>query len=211
VKELANIANNNCTRLTNLINDILDLEKIKAGKYEFKYEELEINSIIEQSVVLNQSYADQFGMKLNVVPANEQTYIKADKNRTLQVMSNLISNAVKFSKLGGEVTVISGVQDGRIMVSVVDCGIGIPEESKCKIFQSFSQVDSSDTRSKGGTGLGLSITKLIIESMGGEINFESTVEKGSTFFFIMPTILKGSLSDTNTDEIKELGTEAEAW
>jgi len=211
INNLINIANSNCTRLTNLINDILDLEKIKAGKYEFKNEELEINSIIEQSVTLNQSYADQFGMKLNVINSVEDTYISADKNRILQVMSNLISNAVKFSKLGGEVTIVSEPTDDKIKISVIDNGIGIPEDSKGKIFKSFSQVDSSDTRSKGGTGLGLSISKLIIEKMGGAIGFNSEETKGSTFFFIVPTIAKGATPQVDDGTVKELGSEIEAW
>jgi len=210
INDLANIANNNCSRLTNLINDILDLEKIKAGKYEFKYEELEINSIIEQSVVLNQSYADQFGMKLSVDMHFEEAYIKADKNRLLQVLSNLISNAVKFSKLGGEVKIISEIQGEQIKVSVVDNGIGIPDDSKYKIFQSFSQVDSSDTRSKGGTGLGLSISKLIVEKMGGEIDFESVAQEGSIFFFTLPTVIKGEFK-SDQGELSELSAESDAW
>lgn len=210
IKNLVEVANNNCTRLTNLINDILDLEKIKAGKYEFKYEELEVNSVIEQSVILNQSYADQFGMKIKVIKSIDETFIKADKSRVLQIMSNLISNAVKFSNLGGEVTINTQINNDKVIVSVNDKGIGIPEESKHKIFQSFSQVDSSDTRSRGGTGLGLSICKLIIEKMGGEIGFDSLVGKGSTFFFVMPTI-EPSLVKADDDELKDLSAEADVW
>lgn len=207
IKNLVNIANSNCIRLTNLINDILDLEKIKAGKYDFVYEELEINSLLEQSIMLNESYAEQFGMKIKFIKSFEDAYIKADKNRTLQVVSNLISNAVKFSKLGGVVCVISEIIHNNVRVSIVDEGIGIPDDSKYKIFQSFSQVDSSDTRSKGGTGLGLSISKLIIESMGGNIGFESESGKGSTFFFILPNIEKGSFIKSDDTEIKELNIE----
>lgn len=211
VNELLNIANNNCTRLTNLINDILDLEKIKAGKMEFKYEELEINSILEQSIVLNQSYADQFGMKVKMIKPDEEYFIKADKNRLLQVISNLFSNAVKFSKPGGEVTITSENINGKIKVSFIDKGVGIPEDSKHKIFKSFSQVDSSDSRSKGGSGLGLSICKLIIEKMDGEIDFDSVAGEGSTFFFIMPEITKSSIIEPDEGEIKELSGEAELW
>lgn len=203
MKNLIDIANNNCTRLTNLINDILDLEKIKAGKYDFKYEDIEINSIIEQSVILNQSYAEQFGMRVKAVKLADDTFIKADKNRILQVISNLLSNAVKFSNLGGEVTVVLEIIGEKVKVSFIDKGIGIPEDAKYKIFQSFSQVDSSDTRSKGGTGLGLSICKLLIEKMGGLIGFDSTAGQGSTFFFIMP-IVQPELVKCDGDELKEL-------
>lgn len=207
VNEMISIANNNCTRLTNLINDILDLEKIKAGKYEFKYEELEINSILDQSIILNQPYADRFGMSIKIVKLVQQAYIKADKNRLLQVISNLISNAVKFSNPGGEVLITSELKDAKIKISFIDKGIGIPEEAKNKIFTSFSQVDSSDSRSKGGTGLGLSICKLIVEKMGGEIDFESIVDKGSTFFFILPVISEPSLIKIDENELRELSAE----
>lgn len=204
VSSLINIANNNCIRLTNLINDILDLEKIKAGKYDFIYEELEINSLLEQSYILNQSYAEEFGMQIKLIKPAQKIYVKADKNRTLQVISNLISNAVKFSKLGGEVKIIFKTTKNKVKISVIDNGIGISEDSKFKIFQAFSQIDSSDTRSKGGTGLGLSISKLIIESMGGNIGFESEVDKGSTFFFTLPIIEKGSFIKEDDKTVKEL-------
>lgn len=210
VNELLSIASNNCSRLTNLINDILDLEKIKAGKYEFKYEELEMNDIIEQSIVLNQAYADQFGMKIAKGLLTEESFIKADKNRILQVISNLISNAVKFSNLGGEVKVTLEKVNNKIKISFIDKGIGIPDESKHKIFNSFSQVDSSDSRSKGGTGLGLSICKLLIEKMGGEIGFDSVAGKGSTFFFIMPTVAKGSVKSED-GTIKDLNPDEDQW
>lgn len=208
--KLLDIANNNSTRLTNLINDILDLEKIKAGKYEFIYEELEINSIIDQSVILNQSYAEQFGMKIKVVKNIDETYIKADKNRLLQIISNLFSNAVKFSKIDGEVTIKVEKEGNQVKVSFMDKGIGIPDEFKHKIFESFSQADSSDSRSKGGTGLGLSICKLIIENMGGQIDFVSELDKGSTFFFKLPEIAQGSLKIEGS-ELKEFNPEEDAW
>jgi len=186
INKMLNIADTNCTRLANLINDILDLEKINAGKMEFEFEELEINEILKQSLVLNQPYVDQYGMKIKMIQCAEKTYVSADKNRLLQVISNLISNAVKFSNPGGEILIVAERENDIVKISFVDKGIGVPESSKHKIFQSFSQVDSSDTRSKGGSGLGLSISKIIITKMGGEIGFESVENKGSTFFFILP-------------------------
>lgn len=188
--DMLNIADNNCTRLSNLINDILDLEKIKAGKYEFFMEELEIGEILEQSVILNQPYADQYGVKIKLINLEEKAFINADRNKILQIISNLFSNSVKFSHRGEEVVIAAELDDGNVRVSFRDVGIGIPEEAKYKIFQSFSQVDSSDTRAKGGTGLGLSICKLIVENMGGEIDFLSNTDKGSTFFFTFPRINK---------------------
>lgn len=186
VNNLIEIADNNCSRLTNLINDILDLEKIKIGKMEFNYEELEINKIMEESLLLNQHFADQFETKIKVVKLDEESFINVDKNRLLQVIANLISNAVKFSDTGSEVTVILERENDTVKISVKDKGIGIPVDSKNKIFNSFSQVDSSYSRSRGGTGLGLNISKSIIEKMGGKIGFESTVGVGSIFFVTFP-------------------------
>ena len=194
-----------------MINDILDLEKIKAGKMEFNYEELDINSILEQSLVLHQPYAEEFGMQIKVVKLAEEAYVKVDKNRVSQVISNLISNAVKFSYRGGEVIITSQKENDMIKISVADNGIGIPEDSKNKIFQSFSQVDSSDTRSKGGSGLGLSISKLIIEKMDGQIDFESVESKGTTFFFTLPEVKKLSVVQFDDGEAKALTVEDDQW
>lgn len=195
ISKLIQIADNNCTRLVNLINDILDLEKITAGKYEFRFEILEINSIISQAIILNQPYADLFDIKIKAIKHVEESFVKADKTRLLQVFSNLIANAVKFSNPNGEINITSIIENDKVKVSVEDYGIGIPEEAKDKLFQSFSQVDSSDTRSRGGTGLGLSICKLILENMEGDINFVSEVGKGSTFFFTLPIMDKDSSVD----------------
>lgn len=211
INDLIMIANNNCTRLTNLINDILDLEKIKAGKYEFLYEDLEVNSLLEQAVILNQPYADHFGMIINKVSKIDEAYIRVDKNRILQVISNLISNAVKFSNPRGKVTILAKKENNKIKISFSDKGIGIPEEAKDKIFTSFSQVDSSDSRSKGGTGLGLSICKLLVEKMGGEIGFNSKIGEGSTFFFTLPTILKSEVKELDDGKLKELNPEDDQW
>lgn len=211
VSELVNIANNNCNRLANLINDILDLEKIKAGKMEFDYQEIEINEFIDQAIVLNEPYAQEFGMKLKFVKQIETAYVKADRSRLLQVITNLISNAVKFSRPGEEVTITSELKKNIVKVSFKDRGIGIPENAKHKIFTSFSQVDSSDTRSKGGTGLGLSICKLIMEKMGGEINFISTEGKGSTFYVKLALVEKGSFVKPDKEALLDLSDEDGQW
>jgi len=184
--ELLAVAEKNCTRLTKLIDDILDLEKINAGKLEFDYENLEINDLVSQSIYLNRPYAEQFGVKITELKLIKTAFIKADKSRLLQVISNLISNAVKFSEPGNEIEIITEKIRDNVKVSIKDNGIGISADSRKKLFDTFSQVDSTDSRAKGGTGLGLSICKLIIENMNGKIDFESTEGKGSTFFFILP-------------------------
>jgi len=186
--KLIDIANNNCTRLTNLINDILDIEKICAGKMEFKYEELEVDNLIKESIDLNQPYAENLGVSITEISLINNALINVDKSRFMQVMSNLISNAAKFSNKDSKIEIITERINDKIKISIKDRGIGIPKESEGKLFKFFSQLDSTDSRAKGGTGLGLSISKSIIEQMHGKINFESTIGEGSTFFFILPEV-----------------------
>lgn len=183
--EFLEIARRNCDRLVRLINDMLDIEKIEAGKIEFKYEICSLNKLIEDAIVNNQMYADKFGIKLNFSPGQD-IKINVDADRLMQVLTNLISNAVKFSKPNGEVLVAVKKQERYVRVSVIDKGIGIPEESHYKIFQKFSQVDSSSVREQEGSGLGLSISKAIIEKLGGTLHFTSSVGEGTEFYFELP-------------------------
>jgi len=180
---MVELAHNNTERLINLVNDILDVEKIQAGKIELKLETLNLTDIVKQSIEANEAYATscQVTLALSNDLANFQVY--ADNLRLQQVMANLISNSAKFSPENAQVDIDIKKVGQFIRVSVTDQGEGIPEEYRNKIFQKFSQVDSSDTRQKGGTGLGLNITKAIIEHHGGHIDYTSETGKGSTFFF----------------------------
>ena len=190
VKELLNIANSNSFRLLNLINDILDIEKIEAGKMTFDKRIYEIMPIIHQAVDENKPYAEKYNVNFQIEKNIEDAKVIVDKNRLIQVITNLLSNAAKFSPEGSEARVIISKMDNNIRISVQDNGQGIPEEFKDRIFQKFSQVDSSDARRKGGTGLGLSISKSIIEKLDGQIGFESEVGKGSIFYFDLPEYIE---------------------
>lgn len=186
-EDLLKIANNNCNRLTLLINDILDLEKIKAGKMDFEFKEYDIVSIVEESIEASVDYARQYDIEYKIINPVDNAIVKIDKNRLIQVLINLLSNAAKFSHEGSTVDVeIKKINDNMIRVNVKDTGIGIPEEFKPQIYENFSQADSSDTRKKGGTGLGLSITKELITVMGGTINFESKLNEGTNFYIDLP-------------------------
>lgn len=190
VKELVNIAGNNSIRLVNLINDILDLEKMKAGKMEFIIDEHEIISLIEETVTFNEEYAKQYNVKYEIVKKVDNGLVNVDKDRFIQVLTNLLSNAAKFS-IPNEIVNISVEKNNNLFrVSVTNKGVGIPSESRAKIFESFSQINSSVSKNKGGTGLGLSICKSIMQKMGGNIDFESIPNEKTTFYFELPEVSK---------------------
>lgn len=180
---MVELAHNNTERLINLVNDILDVEKIQAGKMVLKFEDVNISSLIKQSIEANETYANSCKVTVKLSKGIPDYHVYADSHRLHQVMANLISNAAKFSPENGVVFIDITKKAHLISVSITDQGLGIPEQFRNKIFHKFSQLDSSDTRQKGGTGLGLNITKAIIEHHGGHIDYTTKEGKGSTFFF----------------------------
>lgn len=185
-QNLLEIANSNCERLLLLINDILDLEKIEIGKMDFQLKNYELNQIVTESIAANKMYADKYDLSLELIPAQSPIFVQVDSSRLLQVLANLISNACKFSPQGGCIKILVQQINSVARVSVSDNGSGISEEFQARIFQKFSQADSSDTRGKGGTGLGLNISKGIMEQLDGTLNFICPPEGGTTFYFELP-------------------------
>lgn len=185
-KALIDIAHKNSERLILLVNDILDMEKIEAGKMEFQPKPVELMSLLEQALEGNRAYAEQFNVTYELEGVLPEVMVDVDGNRLLQVLANLLSNAAKFSSSGDKVIIAVTRNDKYVRVMVSDHGSGIPEQFRSQIFQKFSQADSSDTRMKGGTGLGLSITKAIVERMGGSIGFDSQPDVLTTFFIEFP-------------------------
>lgn len=189
-RALVEIAKNNCERLIRLINDILDSEKIESGKMPFDLQPHEMRPLLERALADSEGLAAQRQVRLVLHAPKQPLRAQVDSDRMLQVMANLLSNAIKYSPAESEVLVLLGRHAGRVRVEVSDSGPGIPEEFRQRIFQKFSQADSSDTRQKGGTGLGLNIAKAMLERMDGNIGFTSAVDAGTTFFFELPEWLE---------------------
>jgi len=187
-QNMLDVAERNSERLILLINDLLDMEKIEAGKMDFSLSSYELKELITQSLAENKSYANKFNVTINIVSKIPDIKVEVDKERFFQVMANLLSNAVKFTAKNSSVEVITTTEGDKVSISIKDYGEGIPEHFHDKIFTKFSQADGSDTRKSGGTGLGLSITKSIVEFMGGEIGYETIAKEGTCFYFILPIL-----------------------
>ncbi len=183
VSQMIHLAASNTERLIDLVNDLLDMEKLQSGSLEFQFEDIDIHSVVENALEANQPYAKKHDVEFKFTSTLNEATVSGDRGRLTQVLANLLSNAAKFSPAGGAVLVSIVRRQRMIRVSVSDKGPGIPEEFRGKIFERFTQADSSDTRQKGGTGLGLSISKAIVEKHGGEIGFDTESGKGTTFFF----------------------------
>lgn len=191
-RQLIEIARNNSNRLVLLINDILDLEKIEAGRMDFKPREVDIADLARQAIDANRAYAQKYEVAYDLVEPSDACLAHVDPDRIMQVFNNLLSNAAKFSTAGGTVEIVVARADPvRLRVEVVDHGQGIPQAFQARIFEKFSQADSTDSRAKGGTGLGLSIVRTIVERSGGTVGFRSAEGQGTTFWFELPELRAG--------------------
>lgn len=184
--EMVGIALKNSKRLAFLINDLLDMEKLQAGKLHFDRRVQPLMPLLEQALADNQAYAVQFGVRYVLRERVDGVQVEVDAQRLQQVLANLLSNAAKFSPSGAAVEVDVVQRGGTVRVTVTDHGPGIASEFQPRIFQKFSQADASDTRQKGGTGLGLAISRELTERMGGRMGFQSQPGEGARFFFELP-------------------------
>ncbi|MFJ6024630.1 CHASE3 domain-containing protein [Brevundimonas sp. NPDC092305] len=179
------IAQANSQRLVRLINDILDIEKIESGKLSLASETLNLRDIAERSIEGVRGYSESLGVELRLAEEHDAP-VRGDADRLIQVVTNLLSNAAKFSPQGGEV-LVSVLPERRLArLSVRDFGPGIPEGFRSRIFSKFAQADGSDSRTQGGTGLGLAISREIAERHGGRLWFESAPGEGATFHLDLP-------------------------
>ena len=183
--QLTHIARTEADRLIRLINDILDIRKIEAGKLELKKEPVWPHELIDDTfnIILAMASESKVELVKNII---EEQPLLIDRDRMVQVLTNLVSNAIKFSDANKQVTVSVARIDDRWRFSITDSGPGIPENQIHKLFGLFQQLDSSDSRPRGGTGLGLAISKSIVEQHGGNISVDSVVGRGSTFWFDLP-------------------------
>ncbi len=199
-QQILKVAIRNTERLIRLVNDILDLERMKSGKISIKRVEYDLKNLLIQAIEVMQPMAEKAEVELKLESSNVN--LNLDPDRILQTLTNLLSNAIKFSQPGSTVilktTVTKSLQHkittiNYCQIQVQDSGRGIPADKLESIFERFQQVDASDSRTKGGTGLGLAICRHIVEGHDGHIWVESALEKGSIFYVNLPLIPIGQV------------------
>ena len=181
------IAHSNSQRLVRLVNDILDIEKMEAGRVVFSFDRVEVRPLVAQAIEANRGYAEGYGVRVRFDDAHGAAAdVRADPDRLLQVVTNLLSNAIKFSPANNEVMVAVEKSADTVRLTVRDHGPGIPVDFKPLIFEKFAQADAGAARQKGGTGLGLSIVKQIVDRLSGEVGFADAPGGGTIFHVELP-------------------------
>jgi signal transduction histidine kinase len=183
-----------------LINDILDLAKIEAGKMPIHLERVSLNDVVQEVAAQMEPMVKRKGLEFNVQLPSEPVYMETDRTKVKQIVLNLISNAVKFTARGS-VSVSTRVNGTEVRIAVSDTGIGIRPQDLEVIFEEFRQVDQSRTREYGGTGLGLSITRKLIALLGGDIAVASQYGRGSTFTVILPVNSQALTADEQVTRV----------
>jgi signal transduction histidine kinase len=177
------IANENSGRLAKIINDILDIGKHEAGQLDLRIESTALYELLRRGIEANAAYAEKCDVRFRLESGSTDVRVLADPDRLMQVVTNLLSNAAKFSSTGTEVRVRIRSVGATIRVEVEDSGPGIAESFQSRVFEKFSQAESSSSRRFEGTGLGLSIARKLIEAMGGSIGYSTRVGRGTIFYF----------------------------
>ncbi|MGN6497754.1 MAG: ATP-binding protein [Tsuneonella sp.] len=183
---LVHIAHNNCERLIRLINDMLDIEKIESGKMSFDIRRMQIGPLVMRTVAANSGFADSNGIRMTTHLPPWPQCVMGDPDKLEQLLTNLVSNAIKHSPAGGEVEIASLQRENFARIEVRDRGAGIPADFRERIFGKFAMADSSDSRAKGGTGLGLSIAREIAHRHGGVLSYADREGGGTVFFVELP-------------------------
>jgi signal transduction histidine kinase len=185
---LVNVANASSARLVRLVGDVLDLQKIEAGRMDVRCELQPLLPVAQSALASMACFAAQAGVSLacHAAPGTSRLRAAIDRDRITQVLTNLLSNAIKFSEPGGTVSLALEAHEGWVCLAVSDRGAGIPGHFRERVFQRFAQADGADSRRQGGTGLGLSISKRLVEEHGGRIRFDSVEGEGTTFYVELP-------------------------
>ena len=185
-EKLVAIAERNTVRLVSLINDILDLERLRGGRVELRRAAVFLEPLLARAVEDISPLARESQIVLERAPSESGLVVLVDADRIVQVLINLLANAVKFSPAGGRVWLLAEPLAESVRISVCDDGLGIPAEWRERVFEPFQQVEGSDSRARGGSGLGLAISKSIVERHGGSIGVEPREPAGSRFWFTVP-------------------------
>ncbi len=185
-KELVEIALRNSERMGRLVNDILASRKLDSGRMEFRLEKVEMMPLVEQAIDSTSAYASNHRVSFELEEGVPGVTVRVDPDRMIQVLTNVLSNAVRFSPEDDVVTVNASRQDQMLRVAVSDAGPGIPEDFRDHVFEAFARGEHDDWRHRSGTGLGMSISKGIIEELGGAITFETELGTGTTFLIDIP-------------------------
>jgi len=196
---LLKIAHKNCQRLVRLINDILDIEKVEAGRVIFQMSDVSLLPLLEQTIEDNRGFAEGCGVQIRLDGESVNGKIHTDPDRLSQVITNLLSNAIKFSPEAEEVLVAVTKSESAFRISVRDHGPGIPGDFKPHVFEKFAQADATNTRQKGGTGLGLSIVKQIVDRLNGEVSFGDAVGGGTIFYVDLPASGKSIVTEIDLE------------
>jgi len=183
METLLEVAHRNSERLGRLIDDILDMEKLGAGKMEFSMQPMAVPSLIRQAISEHEGYGFKHGVSFVINGDVPKVAVLVDEDRLMQVFSNLMSNAAKFSSKGTIVWLSARERDHDVRISITDKGPGIPKEFQEKIFEKFTRTNNSDSGLNEETGLGLSIAKAVVERHGGDLGFQTETDVGTTFYF----------------------------
>jgi signal transduction histidine kinase len=204
ISERAAMADRNATRLIGLINDLLDIDKLESGQLELACETIAITPVIERSIEAVKTLAEKQGVSVEATTCGD-VQIYADADRLVQVLVNLLGNAIKFSPASGVVRIVCDQDNDFVRVNVVDQGRGVPEHLRQAIFERFKQVEVKDATEKKGTGLGLAICKAIVEGHGGKIGVECPTDRGSTFWFTLPKVKTAVVAGEQPAAAAEIG------
>jgi signal transduction histidine kinase len=184
-KNYLGIIKSESDRLTRLINNVLDLSKMEAGRMPFEFNYVKLSKLVNASVKGLAGMANKHKHKLINNLENSSIIVLADEDKIIQVLSNILSNAIKFTSDGGVITISGEIKDNKAEISILDTGRGIKKEDYDKVFDKFQQIEDVNHHSEG-TGLGMPISKIIVENHKGKIWFESKVGQGATFYFTLP-------------------------